>query len=451
MIASVLNILGLPVESAFREELHRRSRGFVRWIGVTLGCFEIAFLFSDQYLIGRWTMLSLVVRTVSAAALFLMSGISFVSKKNFDSVQWHLMTSVLIIGQAAIIPAYDSIGPAVFGYAITLSLATLVLHYPPYKYVATAVIGTSIAIYTLFHSGKEFGTGEQGGYTVVVISVTLASIVIAILQWKKYVNTWSQSQLITEQQDQLMLQARNLEEEFALAAIVQQGVLPRLNSVQKRHFDYRYYPSGLIGGDILDIIPIDDENFSVFIADVSGHGVAAALLASMVKMAIRQLPPEQLLDPSGILTELNFTVFTLGNIANHFVTALCCVVNVRTRQITLASAGHDPLLVLNTKSGALRAWKPPGRALGFIPDAVYTNSVKTMPPHIKLIFYTDGCFEYTRMDGTQNKFSHFAAIIKKRKDLPIDLFIKTITVQINEEIDQSHYYDDISIIGVSLA
>ncbi len=123
------------------------------------------------------------------------------------------------------------------------------------------------------------------------------------------------------------------------------------------------------------------------IADVTGHGVPAALIASMLKVAFAgQIANAQ--DPSRVLTGLNQAL--CGKFEEHFVTAAYLYADLDARIVRYAGAGHPPLLLSSRSNGEVRSIEQNGYFLGMFPEAVYSSLELPLTPGDRYVLYTDG-------------------------------------------------------------
>lgn len=182
----------------------------------------------------------------------------------------------------------------------------------------------------------------------------------------------------------------NLQRELAIAQKIQQALLPK--EYPKREglqISARFIPMAEVGGDFYDFIEHPD-GLGVLIADVSGHGIPAALIASMVKMAFslnRHLAPE----PGVLLTTLNQML--CGKTETQFVTASYYFIDFQTNQIKFANAGHPPLFLVDRNQNSVSEQKPKGGFLGVFPEIKHADGVETLSSGMRVLLLTDGILE----------------------------------------------------------
>jgi sigma-B regulation protein RsbU (phosphoserine phosphatase) len=166
-------------------------------------------------------------------------------------------------------------------------------------------------------------------------------------------------------------------------------------------------PAGAVGGDWYDFIPFDDGRWGLVLADVSGKGMAAALLMSATRGMLRSLA-EAACSPSEVLTKLN-QLLVNDFPSGRFVTMIYAVLDPVTWTLTFASAGHlRPLLIENSAARFLDTER--GLPLGIGPGG-YSEAEVQLAPGSRLLLYSDGITEATNPEedeyGAERLEKHF--------------------------------------------
>jgi sigma-B regulation protein RsbU (phosphoserine phosphatase) len=178
--------------------------------------------------------------------------------------------------------------------------------------------------------------------------------------------------------------------ELELAREIQQSILPRaLPHVEGLRVAACYLPMGEIGGDFYDFVTRGPNHLGAIVADVSGHGVPAALVASMVKIAFAA-EAERLDRPGVVLTNINRTL--CGSFAGAYVTACCGFIDARNLRLRYASAGH-PGPLLRRRDGRVERLDQRGILLAFDAEARYETADVTLEAGDRLVFFSDGLVE----------------------------------------------------------
>lgn len=191
--------------------------------------------------------------------------------------------------------------------------------------------------------------------------------------------------------EQLVLQHR-VEQDLELARHVQRAFLPHQDPGAAGYEFYHYYlPAQQIGGDYFDYIPLPDGKLAIIVADVVGHGVAAAMLMAKLSADTRFLLASQP-NPAVAITMLNSTIASLG--VEKFVTLLCLVLEPATGRIEIVNAGHMPPLWLKPDGSV----EQPGEEAAGVPIGVldhfeYDLATMQLDPGGRLVLYTDGIHE----------------------------------------------------------
>ncbi len=176
--------------------------------------------------------------------------------------------------------------------------------------------------------------------------------------------------------------------EMETARRIQTSILPRsLPRVPGVSLAARYQPMSAVAGDLYDVVA-RDSGLGVFVADVCGHGVPAALVASMVKAAFAAQAPHAE-DPRRVLAAVNRTL--CRSLEDAYVTAAYAWLDLRSSRLAYASAGHPPLLVRGWRGVEVLAEN--GLMMGVRSEVEYPSTSRVLVPGDRLVLYTDGAIE----------------------------------------------------------
>lgn len=198
-------------------------------------------------------------------------------------------------------------------------------------------------------------------------------------------------------------QAR-LQAELAEAENYVRSILPAPLAAGKIRADWRLIPSTELGGDSFGYHWIDDDHFALYLLDVCGHGVGAALLSVTAINVLRNaaLPGVDFRDPGGMLTALN-EAFLMEKQNDMYFTIWYGVWRPSRRTLRFATAGHPPALLATSQPDGTRRIEPlrgPGMILGGMSGVVYKTLERAIPDPAQLYVVSDGTFEIKRDDGT---------------------------------------------------
>ena len=194
----------------------------------------------------------------------------------------------------------------------------------------------------------------------------------------------------------------SIQKELEIARQIQSSILPReLPRVSGLDIAAQYVPMTAVAGDFYDFLVVDDRRVGVLVADVTGHGVPAALIASMLKTALAAQSAFAS-DPAQVLAGLNRAF--CGKFEEHFVTAGYLFVDADKQILRYAGAGHPPLVLGATdgKQTTFREVDNNGLFLGLSEDAKYTSLELPFRPGDRCLLYTDGMVE--AKNGAQEEF-----------------------------------------------
>ncbi len=243
-----------------------------------------------------------------------------------------------------------------------------------------------------------------------------------------------------------------LEHELEMARQIQLSILPRrIPSVEGLDIAARYSPMTSVAGDFYDFIAVDEKRLGVLVADVSGHGVPAALVASMLKIALAAQSANAS-DPAKVLAGLNQAL--CGKFQTHYVTAAYVFIDTERQTIDYAGAGHPPLLLGGLSAGSVRAVTENGLFLGMFPQAAYTAVQLALSHGDRSVLYTDGILEMTNSAGEEFGLEHFKAFLEACGSLTANQFADEFLAELSRwsgkaaGVDQE---DDITIVVIRSA
>lgn len=187
----------------------------------------------------------------------------------------------------------------------------------------------------------------------------------------------------------------SIESELAVAREIQKAILPGANpELSHLNIAAAYRPMTAVAGDFYDFIAVDQERVGFLVADVSGHGVPAALIAGMVKMAAQSIEPCAH-DPREVLRGLNRGLFR--QLHGQFVTASYLWVDTENHRALYSAAGHPPLL--RWHGGKLERIESNGLLFGVVAEPDYPVFEMSVDAGDRFLLYTDGMVEPENAGG----------------------------------------------------
>jgi sigma-B regulation protein RsbU (phosphoserine phosphatase) len=212
--------------------------------------------------------------------------------------------------------------------------------------------------------------------------------------------------------------------------------------------DWRFIPSSELGGDCFGYHWIDEDHFALYLLDVCGHGVGAALLSVTVLNVLRSqaLLGADFRDPSEVLRAAN-RAFPMEQQNNRYFTLWYGVYQRSTRKLTYSTGGHPPALLFESGAVAAKKLASRGMMIGAMPASRYTSQSCEIPAGSRLFLFCDGAYEITLPDERVYTLDEFAALLGQLPaDAPVDL--DAIVAQIRQLRGSSELEDDLSLITI---
>ncbi|MHC4782449.1 MAG: PP2C family protein-serine/threonine phosphatase [Planctomycetota bacterium] len=249
-------------------------------------------------------------------------------------------------------------------------------------------------------------------------------------------------------EDSLRAVNKQLKRDLQAAAQVQQAQLPKdLPEVDGFKFGWRYRPCQELAGDALNILPIDDSHIAVYVLDVSGHGVRAALESFSLNLDLRPRQDGPAFNlPKQVLARLNVK-YPMEAETGMFFTILYGVLDTETGEFTYASAGH-PGPVLMKKGQPLHIIETRSFPIGVSADAEYTSETIQLEEGDRLILYTDGVVEALSSRDIPFGEERFLKTLARNRDEPIDGCLDAVMKSMENWACHVDLRDDLSLVGI---
>jgi len=234
--------------------------------------------------------------------------------------------------------------------------------------------------------------------------------------------------------------------EMEVAARLQKGILsPARLDLGRIKAIACYQPCSQIGGDFYDLRALGQNKASIFLADAVGHGVSAAILAAMLKIAFEG-SLASCLSPSKILAALNRS-FQFCAEHGKYLTAFCGILNCETGHMVYSIAGHVPPLAYRYASRSVEKLISSGFCLGIFEDGLYEDNEIDLAPGDRLFAYTDGISDASLDD--RNVFGvQFAELLKRCAELDNEDFLDDLDQKFRLFLDNSDPMDDYTLLSL---
>lgn len=260
---------------------------------------------------------------------------------------------------------------------------------------------------------------------------------------------------LEEKNRQLSQVLDELHEDMEAAGNMQRSLLPdKRISIPGLNFSWYYETSENIGGDLLNIMPLDSGMAALFILDVSGHGIQSAMLAVSVHRmlsaweganSILRLPDGTARSPAEVTNELN-SEFMLDKNNFQYFTMIYGLIDIKKRTLTYCRAGHTPLL-LQSPDGMVIICSEGNVPVGLIEDSKFDEFTISLESHDRIILFSDGITEARRKDskeffGDENLLK----LLRETRDLPVDQTVQEIVKAFKSWLGDTSPSDDITLM-----
>lgn len=239
-----------------------------------------------------------------------------------------------------------------------------------------------------------------------------------------------------------------LNAELAEAAAYVRSLLPPFLNGPVIDTDWKFIPSTQLGGDAFGYHWLDETHFVIYLLDVCGHGVGAALHSISIVNLLRAqtLTQVDFYDPSSVLRALNRT-FQMEDHHNMFFTIWYGIYHRNTRQLRYATGGHPPAILIRRKAeeSHFQLLRTPGLVIGAFEDESFVNGETTLQAGDHLYLFSDGAYEVMQPDGNLWPFFSFVDLLVKlttKEEKPLD----TLIITLQQLQGQQNFADDFSII-----
>ena len=240
-----------------------------------------------------------------------------------------------------------------------------------------------------------------------------------------------------------------IDKELEIAQRIQSSILPReVPRIAGLDIAARYLPMSAVAGDFYDFFALENNQLGVLVSDVTGHGVPAAIIASMLKVAFAgQKGHAQ--HPELVLTGLNRAL--CGKFADHFVTAAYLYADLGAKIVRYAGAGHPPLLRGSLLNGDASSVEQNGIVLGMFPEAVYSSLEIPLQPGDRYVLYTDGLTESANTKAEEFGLSRCEQFLGAHSQLPAAALADQLLSEVARWSDRSSVNlqaDDITLVVI---
>ena len=259
-------------------------------------------------------------------------------------------------------------------------------------------------------------------------------------------STLAEIQVLYDAIDRDLVEARKLQQSL---------VRDRFNQFPGADVSLMLHPAGHVGGDLVGVFPVNDTQIGLYSIDVSGHGIASALLTARVAAYFSADSPKQNIaitraeDGTQVMRSPAKVVGTLNNLilnemeTEHYLTILLAHVDLENGKVTMTQAGH-PHPAVYRKNGKIDYRGSGGLPVGLIPGARYTNFEVRLDPGDRLFLGSDGITECANPNGDMLEEDGLSDILTRNAKLSGDAFFQALLWDLTKYAGDEDFADDIS-------
>ena len=256
----------------------------------------------------------------------------------------------------------------------------------------------------------------------------------------------------------LIRKQKRIDENLKAGAEIQRSLMA-INPPEAKTIEvvWRFMPCQRIGGDIFNILRLDEDHWAIYMLDVSGHGITSSMVAVSVsqmlqprvgfllKKNIEKAPYYEIVSPVEVLNEMDreYPIERFGK----FFTMSYCILNVKDGTLRYSNAGHPPPVLLH-KDGSLELLSEGGTIIGMGGLLPFEEGRRKLCSGDKLFLYTDGIAEYQNEDGLFYDEDRFFAELKRLKDRLLSNIIDGVIESMMSFGNNTEPQDDISLLAV---
>jgi PAS domain S-box-containing protein len=270
---------------------------------------------------------------------------------------------------------------------------------------------------------------------------------------------------LAERTQELEQRHKQTAEELKMARELQLAMLPHEFPCVPRHrpraesdleFFSFFFPSGAVSGDFFDVIPLSDTAVGLFICDVMGHDVRAALVTAMMRSLVVDLSVT-MSEPGELLAQINREVAGVFNQTGStmYATAFYLIADVARAELRYASAAHPEPILLHRQRGTAE-WlghgpgQKKGPALGLFAEGQFPTYRRPMEVGDLIALFTDGLIEAEGADHESFSPERLLAAVRQRATLPTNELFTGVLDEIKQFSTCSEFEDDVCIVGVEV-
>lgn len=418
------------------------SLPWILYLTIEYATFPLAIIFCAFYLgeVFKDSINQKVIRAISAISLLYFLIIITTSPDIFIPMLFYFQFAPVIV----------------LLYVIPFMLLAMIRKIP-----YSVILGTGMIFFTISFA-YEFMYVNQLIFVVHVINATsLGLIVLVICQSYVLSDRFSQALESSEslfREMEKKIESRTLElsntlslmnENLEFAGMIQQALLPKLNPSSSRYKTAAVcVPAEILAGDFYNFHVFRGGGLGIFVADVTGHGIASALIASMVNILF-STGRSDAGSPAIFLKTMNDEL--TGNIENQFITACYAYLDDSARSVTFVRAGHEPVLIHSRRENRVMRYQPRGMLMGYEKGIDYEEMTIPVSPGDRVFLYTDCIIEVRNRQGDDFGINRLEDFILRNQTTSIEDILKLIIGELEVWSNRNApFHDDLTMVIIEI-
>lgn len=241
----------------------------------------------------------------------------------------------------------------------------------------------------------------------------------------------------------------SIETELETAREIQSSILPaRVPELENLRIAASYHPMTSVAGDFYQFVRSDNKHLGILVADVSGHGIPAALISSMIKVAMQSVAVHGD-DPAQVLGGLNRILSSEAH--GQFASAAYVWIDTEHRNALYSAAGHPPLLCWRNARGEMQRIESNGLLFGVEPDSEYPVCSVPLEPSDRFLLYTDGVTETENVAGEAFGDRQLEQVVRNNRSQPASELSRQVLSELHRWRPAAmNQQDDITLIVVDV-
>lgn len=370
-------------------------------------------------------------------------------RQRISNIPWLIITAAVIFG----ITQWNHTFPLLSGIIISIIYA-LFLVWIIYRF---DVVTGYLTVLTFSLAGTATSMLMSGNDYFLSEGIIIASV-FGILITGGIVSQYTRDR-VTDYDDiapvfqKYISERERLQRELEIAHDVQMSFLPKEKPViPKLDAAGKCIPANEVGGDYYDFIRINDHLFGVVIGDVSGKGTKASFYMTLTKGILRSTARNET-NPARVLTDVNRTFYEIAE-RGSFISMVYGIFDLKTNCLTVARAGHNPVILWKSASANGELISPKGIALGLDSGELFSNAIRQITvqyePGDVFIFYTDGFSEASNRNNEEFGDERLLQTAQKYNALPAEEMLNNIITETYTFTGRTPQRDDMTMVVVKV-